>query len=98
LSDPDLHVVEQIDGAKGRYTIRTGEGAAEMTFSIASPVLRIVDHTQVPRSLQGRGVGRALFRHLVTQARAEGFRVVPLCPFVSAQLSRHIEDADLFQI
>ena len=38
---------EEIDGKKGRYVLELDGNEAEMTFSIASETLRIVDHTGV---------------------------------------------------
>ena len=78
----------------------TGGGAIhhvhELTFSIASPTLRIADHTSVPDNVRGTGVGRALVQRLVDDARAEGFKVVPLCPYVNTERRRHPEWADVF--
>ncbi|WP_102222913.1 GNAT family N-acetyltransferase [Acidimangrovimonas sediminis] len=74
---------------------RGGE-EAELTFSIASPQLVIADHTSVPDAFRGTGAGLALVERLVADARAQGFRVVPLCPFVNAQRQRHPEWEDVF--
>ncbi|MEL6914145.1 MAG: GNAT family N-acetyltransferase [Pseudomonadota bacterium] len=91
-------ITEEIDGRKGRYVLRTEAGEAEMTFSIASDALRIVDHTGVPEAMRGTGAGRALVEHLVADARAKGFRVVPLCPFVNALRRKHPDWADVFKV
>ena len=65
--------------------IRQGGEEAELTYSITTPTLIIADHTGVPDSFRGTGAGLALVEALVAAARAEGFKVVPLCPFVNAQ-------------
>ena len=87
-----------LEGSRGRYVLRQGGEEAFMTFSIASPVLRIVDHTEVPSSMRGSGAGLALAEHLVADARAGGFQVIPLCPFVNAMRRRHPEWADAFRV
>ncbi|MEO0484850.1 MAG: GNAT family N-acetyltransferase [Pseudomonadota bacterium] len=87
-----------IDGKKGRYVFTKDGHEAEMTFSIASETLRIVDHTGVPDTLRGTGAGKALFEHLVADARANGFKIIPLCPFVNAQRAKHPDWADVFQV
>ena len=46
--------------------------------------------------LKGKGVGRALVEALVADARASGYKVIPLCPFVKAQYGRHPEWSDVF--
>ncbi|MEO0665879.1 MAG: GNAT family N-acetyltransferase [Pseudomonadota bacterium] len=89
---------EEIDGKKGRYVLELDGNEAEMTFSIASETLRIVDHTGVPDAMRGTGAGRKLAEHLVAQARAEGFKIVPLCPFVNAERRKHPNWADVFQV
>ena len=35
---------------------------------------------------------------MVEGARAEGFRIMPLCPFVNAQRKKHPEWADAFAV
>jgi len=66
-----------------------------MTFSRASPALIIIDHTGVPDALRGRGVGQALVLRAVEDARREGFRIIPLCPFARAQFERHADWRDV---
>ncbi|MEL6265685.1 MAG: GNAT family N-acetyltransferase [Pseudomonadota bacterium] len=91
-------ITRHVEGSKGRYVARVEgiEGAAETTYSIASPVLVIADHTAVPDSMRGRGVARALAGRLVDDARAEGFRIVPLCPFINAERKKHPDWAAVF--
>jgi len=81
---------------KGRYILRKGAEAAELTYSITTPTLIIADHTSVPDSLRGSGAGLELVRRLVADARAEGVKIVPLCPFVNATRKKHPEWADVF--
>ena len=94
MSDPDI--VREESGSKGRYILRQDGEEAELTYSIASPTLRIADHTGVPEALRGTGAGQALVERLVADARAEGFRIVPLCPFVNAWRRRNPDWADVF--
>ncbi|PSH64542.1 GNAT family N-acetyltransferase [Phyllobacterium sophorae] len=81
----------------GRYVTVVSGQEAEMTFSRASPHLIIVDHTAVPDALRGQGVGQALALHAVEDARAGGWKIIPLCPFMRAQSLRHAEWADVIQ-
>jgi predicted GNAT family acetyltransferase len=73
----------------GRWAVIVDGHEAEMTYSRASPTLIIIDHTEVPDALRGRGVGQALVERAVLDARREGFRIIPLCPFAKAQFERH---------
>jgi len=87
----DIEITHEETGAKGRYIAYVaGEtDTGEMTYSRISPSRIIVDHTGVPESLGGQGVGSALARHVVAEAREKGFTIVPLCPFLKAQAERH---------
>ncbi|MCX7287322.1 MAG: GNAT family N-acetyltransferase [Rhodobacterales bacterium] len=91
------HLVSREHGqTKGRFVIRKDGEEAELTYSITTPKLVIADHTGVPDSFRGTGAGLALVEALVAAARAEGIKVVPLCPFVNATRKKHPEWADVF--
>jgi len=52
-------------------------------------------HTEVPKELNGRGIGSALARGLLDMVRAQGLTVKPLCPFVAGYIAKHPEYANL---
>ena len=83
-------------GSKRRYVIRRPEGEAELTLSVLSPTRVIADHTYVPDELRGQGIAEELLDALLADARAQGFTIVPLCPFAASQARRHPEWASLF--
>ncbi len=90
--------LEEGDG-KGAYVARVDGVAepAEMTYSRANSGLIIVDHTFVPDSMRGKGVGAALAAHVIGEARTKGFKIVPLCTFLQSQIERHPDWADVVQ-
>ncbi|MGR3321367.1 GNAT family N-acetyltransferase [Marinibacterium profundimaris] len=92
----DITVTREEGETKGRFVAVVESHEAELTFSKTSPTLVIADHTGVPEELKGKGVGRALVEALVADARASGYKVIPLCPFVKAQYGRHPEWSDVF--
>ena len=79
----------------GRWSLTIDGHEAEMTFSRASATLIIIDHTSVPDALRGRGIGQILVEQAVADARREGFRIIPLCPFAKGQFERHPEWRDV---
>jgi predicted GNAT family acetyltransferase len=84
-------------GKRGRYVARVpgSEAAAELTFHRTDAGVLVADHTGTPVALRGRGIASALVERLVADARSEGFRILPLCPFVADAFDRHPEWADL---
>ncbi|MAB00666.1 MAG: GNAT family N-acetyltransferase [Stappia sp.] len=100
MSAADITITRETSETRGRYIARvTGhDETGKLTFSISSATLVIADHTGVPDVFRGMGVGLALVERLVADAREQGFKIMPLCPFVNAQRKRHPEWADVFSV
>ncbi|MDF1607987.1 GNAT family N-acetyltransferase [Hoeflea sp. YIM 152468] len=90
-----MQIIDENGPTGGRYLARLESAEAEMTFSRASPHLVIIDHTGVPDSLRGKGVGQALASHAVEAARIGGWKIIPLCPFFKAQAQRNPDWRDV---
>ncbi|NQZ72555.1 MAG: N-acetyltransferase, partial [Dinoroseobacter sp.] len=86
-TDPRIKL--EVDRKKGRYAPRTSQGEADLTFFIASDHLWISDQTGVPDEMCGMGAGLKLATRLVEDARANGVRIILLCPFLDAQRCKH---------
>lgn len=90
--------ISRIDGESGgRYVAKKDGHEAEMTYSRAGASRIIIDHTGVPDPLRGQGVGAALVEAAVIDARAEGFKMIPLCPFAKAALEKRDDWQDVVQ-
>lgn len=83
-------------GTAGRFVLSFSEGDAEITFTLPEAGVLSANHTGVPDALGGRGLALQLVEALVADARAEGYKIIPRCPYVNAQRKRHPEWADLF--
>ncbi|MCZ4091594.1 GNAT family N-acetyltransferase [Sinorhizobium psoraleae] len=92
-----MEIVHEEINAKGRYSAAVEGHTGEMTYSRSSPKLIIIDHTLVPDELRGKGMGQALAKHAVDEARKGGWKIIPLCPFMRAQAMRHPEWQDVIQ-
>jgi len=77
-----------------RFELDAEGQIAFATYRRADGVITFM-HTETPRALRGRGIASALIRGALQAARAEGFRVKALCPFVSDYIARHPEFIDL---
>ena len=87
-------------GRKGRYiaTVEGREGEAYIAFTHRDEGVISADHTIAPDSLKGTGAAFALVEYLVADARARGFNVIPICPYVRAQYRKHPDCADAFTV
>lgn len=93
----DVTVTRELQPTRGRYVGKV-EGAAEeavLTFERVNPNLIVADHTLTPASLRGRGIATVLTEHMVADARREGIKIRPLCPFVVDLFDKRPEWADL---
>lgn len=96
MTETDLTVAREESGNRGRYVIHLAPGfEAEMTFRKAENGTITIDHTGVPREYEGRGIAAKLVNKAIEDARAEGFKITPLCSYVVAQFRRHPDWSDL---
>jgi predicted GNAT family acetyltransferase len=97
MTDAVSEIRREQGPSKGRYTLSLNGAEAELTWSVLSPERIIADHTFVPDAMRGTGAGLRMVERLVADARAEGFKVIALCPYVKSQARRHPEWSDVFE-
>jgi len=95
MADYEIH--HEQSESRGRYWIVLDGHEAEMTYSRAGETTLIIDHTGVPDALRGKGLGEALVQRGVEDAREQGLKIIPLCPFAKEQIQRHAEWQDVLQ-
>jgi predicted GNAT family acetyltransferase len=78
-----------------RYEAWAGERLAGFLEYIREGDSLELIHTEVEPEFEGQGVGAALARSAMDEARAAGLRVNPQCPFVARWIARHPEYLDL---
>lgn len=77
-----------------RYELGVEGHVAAAYYRLEPGVVTFV-HTEVPNELAGRGIGSALARGALDDARAQGLKVVAQCPFIGAYIAKHDEYGDL---
>ncbi len=95
----DITITKEMrDDRHGRYVARIAgiDAEGEITFTRRGEGVISADHTGVPEAMGGRGVARRLLDAMLDDARATGFRIVPICPYIFGQYAKHPEWADLF--
>ena len=85
----EITIIKEDDGRRGRYvaTVAGIAAEAELTFTHRGPGQISADHTGAPDALKGTGVAAALADHLVADARASGFKIIPLWSLQNAASS-----------
>lgn len=48
-------------------------------------------HTEVPRSLEGRGLGSQIVKSVLEDIDAKELTLIPMCPFVAGYIKKHPE-------
>jgi len=71
-----------------------GAPAGEITYTARND-RRLIVHTGVDPSFEGKGVAGRAAALLLDEVRSRGEQIVPLCPFVHAYIERHPEYDDL---
>jgi uncharacterized protein len=82
--------------AENRFELDADGHTALAYYRVEPGVITFV-HTEVPQELSGRGIGSRLVRGALELVRAQGLKVVPTCPFVSAYMGKHPEFNDLLR-
>jgi predicted GNAT family acetyltransferase len=80
--------------ASHRFELALDGATASSEYRLSDNVLTLM-HTEVPKALEGRGIGSRLARGILDRARARGLKVRALCPFIKAYIGKHPEYADL---
>jgi predicted GNAT family acetyltransferase len=84
----------EIHRTASRFEIHIDGEVAFLTFRVSGSAMAVT-HTEVPRALRGKGLGEALARAALEDARARGLTVKPYCPFVARYIESHPEYAAL---
>lgn len=87
-------IVERVD-AKHRYEILVDGKRAGLTAYRDRDDRRVFFHTEIDDAHAGQGLASVLVEQALTDVRASGMRIVPVCPYVAKFLKKHDEFADL---
>lgn len=82
------------DADRSRFELDEDGGTAVLVYRRSGDTLELV-HTETPARLRGRGMASRLTRGALDMARAQGFKVIPRCPFVQRFMAAHPEFDDL---
>lgn len=84
----ELVIIDNVEEKRFQATI---EGKVVFIDYIRAQNIVYLTHTEVPKVLEGRGIGKALVKGVLTIIKGERAELAPLCPFVAVYLSRYPE-------
>ncbi|AIO18552.1 Acetyltransferase (GNAT) family protein [Candidatus Izimaplasma bacterium HR1] len=68
---------------------------ARITWKNGGSNIIVIDHTIVDPSLRGQGIAGLLIKKVVEMARQENLKIVPVCSYAVAKLTRTNEYEDV---
>ncbi|HEY7614862.1 MAG TPA: GNAT family N-acetyltransferase [Gemmatimonadales bacterium] len=87
--DPAGTVAVRHEPERSRFVVDMPDGQAELLYGEFAEDVLDLQHTEVPPSGRGKGIGDALVRAALAYARERGARVMATCPYVQGWLRRH---------
>lgn len=111
-ADEDMEVIDTCPSGALKYLLKAafqwerkenaivalcdGKQVGEITWSNAGKKLWIIDHTFVASEARGHGLAAKLVFAVVEQARNEGKKILPLCPFAKKEFEQQEEYRDVW--
>jgi predicted GNAT family acetyltransferase len=80
--------------ARHRFELTEQDATAFATYRRADNVFTI-PHVEAPEALRGKGTAGRLMEGIAALARAQGYKIVPTCPYAVAWFKRHPEAKDV---
>jgi predicted GNAT family acetyltransferase len=77
---------------RSRFVVSLPDGEAELRYGPFADDVLDLQHTEVPSSGRGQGIGDALVRAALDYARGRGMRVMATCPYVQSWLRKHPDE------
>lgn len=96
----DIVIEREQSGPEGRYFTVVDGHPGELLYTderTRHGISRMAYSTRVDSALAGRGVGLALVKQLVEDARLERASITPECSFVRAMIGRNKDWADVLE-
>jgi uncharacterized protein len=84
-----------VSAAEGKYTIAVNGETVGLAAVADRDNQRVFYHTEVQERFGGRGLANILVGEALEATRADGKRVVPVCPMVAAFIKKHPEFGDI---
>ena len=82
------------NASQSRFELTTDKGTAFIAYRQSGNVLSL-DHTEVPESMAGQGIGSAIVKGALDLIRQRGQKIVAQCSFVERYLEKNPGEREL---
>lgn len=89
--DPQENVVVRDDRDSARYVIEVDGELAGLADYRVKGNRQLFVHTEIRDEYSGKGLGSRLARFALDDAIANGYVIVPICPFIAGWIDKHPE-------
>lgn len=73
-----------------RFELDTGEATAFTNYRLEGQTL-FIDYVEAPPVLRGTGAAGRLMQHIADLAQSKGYKMVPICGYAAAWISRNVK-------
>lgn len=89
----DLASIKTVNNENSsRFELQMDDEVAFIEYKIGKSGALYMIHTEVPKKLEGKGVGHKLVRESLEIVEQLNLKIFPLCPFVRAFMKKHEAD------
>lgn len=85
----DIELTKNED--KKRFEMVVDNHTAFVEYILTNDNVMFLTHTEVPKSLGGKGVGGSIVEKSLNYIKEKEYTLAPLCPFVASYLRKHPE-------
>ena len=89
-----LPLINNDSGQKKKFELHIEDEIAFIEYIQTGNNIIYLTHTEVPRSLEGNGLGAIIVSKTLKYIKENGYKMAPLCPFIAAYLKRNPGKAD----
>lgn len=83
-------LVVENNSERRRFEAHIGEHVAVLDYVMVGDIIRLT-HAGTPHPLRGQGVAAVVTKAALEYAKAQGYKVIPVCSYVEAYIRRHPE-------
>ncbi len=83
-----MDVMIENNKEQNRFQAKVGNSSAFLEYELTEGTIVLL-HTEVPKELEGKGLGSKVVKAALEYAERQDLKVIPTCPFVSRYIEKH---------